>query len=640
MSATEERQKQMAQAEEILGDRLKMAGFVKGLFFGQFLSDKLLPYPDVFADSEATRLVERLQEYCRTSIDPVAIDRNSIIPDSVIEGLGKLGILGACMPKDCGGLGMSQTQYCRILEVLGAHCGGTALFVNAHHSIGPRAIVLFGNEEQKKKYLPDLASGRAISAFALTEPQAGSDAANVQTRAEPTPDGKGYVLNGEKRWITNGGVAQCLTVMARTPVEGSDETKITAFLVTPDMPGFEVIEKRMDKLGVRGTATARLKFNNLYVPKENVLGQVGKGLRVALTVLDFGRVTFGASCTGAAKFCIDAVKKHVQERVQFDKPLAEFDMVKEKLAWMQATTFAMEACTYQTAALIDSGEGDFMLETAMLKVFATESLWKIINDAFQLHGGMAYFTDQPWERMLRDARINMIGEGANDVLRAFTAVIGMRDVGMELKGVLDALSSPLGNLTRLGRFTSRKIGSLLVAPQVPVRNSELEADAARIGTLTSSFGAAVEKLLRTYQMDIVDEQLQLGRIADSAIDLYASVCVLNRLDFLLREHDVPHEELALQLETGRYFLKLAERRIKRNLAEISDNIDDETKSLAKRVLKTTIDPNAAIARAEHRAHHHAHAAHGHVHDAHGHDAHGGDHDHGHSHDHNGHGGHH
>jgi acyl-CoA dehydrogenase family member 9 len=623
MSVTEERQKQMAQAEEILGDRLQMAGFVKGLFFGQFLNDKLLNYPDVFADSAATELVEKLKVFCQSNVDPVAIDRNSMIPDSVIKGLGELGILGACLPTECGGLAMSQTQYCRILEILGAHCGSTALFVNAHHSIGPRALVLFGNEAQKKKYLPDLASGKSISAFALTEPQAGSDAANVQTRAEPSPDGKGYILNGEKRWITNGGVAQCLTVMARTPVKGSDETKITAFLVTPDMPGFEVVEKRMDKMGVRGTATARLKFTNLYVPKENVLGQVGKGLRVALTVLDFGRVTFGASCTGTAKYCVEKVKKHSQERVQFNKALCEFDMVKEKLAWMQATAFAMEACTYQTAALIDSGEGDFMLETAMLKVFTTDSLWKIINDAFQIHGGMAYFTDEPWERMVRDARINMIGEGANDVLRAFTAVIGMRDVGLELKGVLDAFFSPLGNLTRIGRFTSRKLGSLLVAPTVTVSSNELEADAARIGSLTSSLGAAVERLLRTYQMDIVDEQLQLGRISDAATDLYAAVCVLNRLDFLLKEHDVPREEQALQLETGRYFLKLAQRRIKRNFAEISDNIDEETKSLAKRTLKTTINPQSAIDRAEHRAHHKAHASHGnanHGHDDHGHDA--------------------
>ena len=227
-------------------------------------------------------------------------------------------------------------------------------------------------------------------------------------------------------------------------------------------------------------------------------------------VLDFGRATFGASCTGTAKYCVEATKKHALTRVQFGKPLAEFDMVKEKLAWMQAMAFAMEACTYQTAAVIDSGEGDFMLETAMLKVFATDSLWRIVNDTFQIYGGMAYFTDEPCERMIRNARINMIGEGANDVLRAFTAVVGMRDVGLELKGVLDAFFSPLGNLTKLGRFTSRKLGSLLVAPQVPVRNAELEADAAENRLSHEPRRRRRRKLPRIYQMDIVDEQLQLG----------------------------------------------------------------------------------------------------------------------------------
>src|SRR5262249_16401427 len=192
----------------------------------------------------------------------------------------------------------------------------TALFVNAHHSIGPRALVLFGTPEQQQRYLPKLASGEWISAFALTEPEAGSDAANVQTTATPTEDGRGYILNGEKRWITNGGIAQVLTVMARTPVPGSKESKITAFLVTPEMKGFEVLEARMQKCGVRGSATARLAFHDMFVPRENILGQLGKGLRVALTVLDFGRVTFGATCTGAAKFCLERASEHARTRIQ------------------------------------------------------------------------------------------------------------------------------------------------------------------------------------------------------------------------------------------------------------------------------------------------------------------------------------
>src|SRR5262245_18986989 len=584
--AAPDREKQLAEAEEILGDRLKQVGFVKGLFFGQYLADRLLPYPDAARDIATTELAQRLREFCAREVDPVAIDRKAEIPQSVISGLGRLGVLGACLPRDCGGLGLTQASYCRLLEVLGGHCGGTALFVNAHHSIGPRALVLFGTQEQQRKYLPKLASGEWISAFALTEPEAGSDAANVQSTATPTADGRGFVINGQKRWITNGGIAQVLTVMARTPASDGRESKITAFIVTPDMRGFEVVEKRMEKMGVRGTATSRLAFSDMFVPKENVLGQHGKGLKVALTVLDFGRATFGASCTGAAKFYVARAVEHANRRVQFGQTLGNFELVKEKLAYMQAGAFAMEACTYQTAALIDSGEGDFMLETAMLKVFATETLARILRDTFQLHGGLAYFTDQPFERMGRDAMINTIGEGANDVLRAFTALVGMRDVGLELQSIRDAIYAPLGNVTRLSRFAGRKLGALLVAPSVPVRNAELEPEAAELGRLVNLLGTSVQRLLVTYQLGIVDRQYQLGRVADAATEVYASACVLNRLDYLLRNSHDHNGALRLEMETGRYYLLTARRRVRASLASLWDNDDASTTSLANRALRS------------------------------------------------------
>jgi alkylation response protein AidB-like acyl-CoA dehydrogenase len=580
-----DRQEQIAQAEEILGDKLQDIGFVKGLFFGQYLENRLLPYPDLAHQPGVADLVGQLRTFLQQEVNPDQIDRQAEIPQSVIGGLGRLGILGACLPKDAGGLALSQVAYCRLLELLGGHCGGTALFVNAHHSIGPRAIVLFGTPEHQRRYLPKLASGEWISAFALTEPNAGSDAANVQTTAMPTPDGKGFLLNGEKRWITNGGIADVLTVMARTPVPGSKESKITAFIVTPDMPGFSVVEKRMEKMGVRGTATSRLAFNNMFVPRENVLGQLGKGLKVALTVLDFGRTTFGASCTGAAKFCVEKAVQHAKTRVQFNQTLGSFELVKEKLAYMRAGVFAMEACTYQTAALIDSGEGDFMLETAMLKVFATETLWRILNDTFQIHGGLAYFTDQPFERMVRDARINTIGEGANDVLRAFTALVGMRDVGLELQGIRDAIYAPLGNLTRLGRFAGRKLGALLVSPTVAVRNSELEHEAAELGRLVGALGSNVQRLLVQHQLGIVDRQYLLGRVSDVATELYVSSCVLNRMDAMLRDQHEANGALRLDLEAARYYLLTARRRIRQNLASLWDNDDDATTSLANRMLK-------------------------------------------------------
>jgi len=577
-----------------LGDTAAETGFAKGLYFGQYLSDRLPPYPNLTADARVNDLVAKVQSFCQETIDPVTIDAEEEIPPEVVSGLGRLGVLGACLPESCGGLGLSQTAYCRILEVLGGHCASTALFVNAHHSIGPRALALFGTDEQKAQWIPKLASGEWISAFALTEPEAGSDAGNVQTMAQPTDDGSGYLLNGEKRYITNGAIAKALTVMARTPVPGSRETKVTAFLVTPEMKGFRITEDRMPKCGVRGTVTSRLAFRDMFVPQENVLGQLGKGLKIALTVLDYGRTTFGASCTGAAKYCLRRSIHHANTRRQFGETLGSFEMVKEKLAYMAGSVFAMEACAYQTAALIDSGADDYMLETAMLKVFATECLWRIINDTIQIHGGMAYFSDEPFERMMRDARINMIGEGANDVLRAFIALVGMREVGLELQGLVNAIKNPFGNFGKLGGFAARRIGAMLLAPEVNVRTTELDDDATTLGRLVGSFGSHIERLLRRYREDVLDRQLLLSRVADSAIELYVSGCVLARLDQLLRDASASPEERRAGLIAGRYYLKTADRRVARHLADLWDNDDVETAAIANSLLSKHRENGASV----------------------------------------------
>src|SRR5450755_2355346 len=244
---------QRKQAEELLFSGPQTLGFAKGLFFGHFNAPLLFPYPTLNRgqEEEAARAVAEVRRYADEHIDAAAIDRNAEIPAEVVAGLGKLGVLGMTAPKEYGGRGFSQLAYTKVMEVIGGHDAGVAVFVNAHHSIGIRALLLFGTEEQKSRWLPPLVTGDQLAAFALTEPEAGSDASNVQTTATPTADGQAYLLNGTKRWITNGGVAQVLTVMARTPGAGPDRKKeITAFLVTPDMPGFEVLEPRMPKLGI------------------------------------------------------------------------------------------------------------------------------------------------------------------------------------------------------------------------------------------------------------------------------------------------------------------------------------------------------------------------------------------------------
>jgi hypothetical protein len=411
--------------------------------------------------------------------------------------------------------------------------------------------------------------------------------------ATPSPDGKGWILNGVKRYITNGGIAQVLTVMARTPVPGSNETKITAFIVTPDMPGFEVTEARMEKCGIRGTATARLKFTNMFVPHDHVLGQLGKGLRIALTVLDFGRTTFGASCSGVARTCLDLAVKHANKRVQFKETIGEFELVKKKIAFMAANAFAMEATTAQCAAFIDRGAEDFMLETAMLKVWSTDALWTIVNDTLQIYGGQGYFCADPLERMMRDARINTIGEGANDVLKAFIAVVGMRGVGEHLKGVLEALKHPLSEFGTLWNFGRNQIAARFTSPEIPVQSPQLRKPARELAARVRDFGLAVVDTLRHFRTKAVeagvgDDELQImqvvlksqymqERLADAACDLYASSCSLARLDHLMT-HGNGHTDTQRDMQAGRYFLTLANRRIRQNLAALWDN-DDATTTL-------------------------------------------------------------
>src|SRR5437762_12012497 len=287
MTETEaQRQKEIQQAEELLFTGPQALGFVKGLFQGHFVSDWVMPYPRIPAaqQTELNRTLKELREFVDAKLDAVAIDRNADIPREVIDGLGRVGVLGATAPVEYGGRGFTQMANCRMLEEIGRRCASTSVFVNAHHSIGIRALLLFGTHEQNQKWLPKLVTGEQLGAFALTEREAGSDAANVQMQARPSEDGSYFILNGEKRYITNAGIAQVLTVMARTPMLGSDKTAITAFLVTPDMPGFTILEARMPKMRLRATATGRFALRDVKVPQENTLGPQAIGLTVAVTV--------------------------------------------------------------------------------------------------------------------------------------------------------------------------------------------------------------------------------------------------------------------------------------------------------------------------------------------------------------------
>lgn len=573
---------QRRMAEELLFAEAKKASFAKKLFFGMLNADQIFPFPSV-SEEEKRRteaFVKEVEAFADKEIDGAWIDRHSAIPDSVIAGLGKLGLFGVTIPKKWGGLGMSQYAFCQATAAIARRCGSTALFTNVQQSIGLKALLLFGTDELREKWLAPMAQGEKLAAFALTEPNAGSDACGIETRAVYDPVKQVYRLNGRKQWITSGAIAHVLTVMAKTEIETSKgrEDKITAFLVTSDTPGFKVVEAALDKVGTRGTKTAILEFQDLEVPAKNILGTLGGGLKIALTTLDYGRTTFGAMCTGAAQELYARAVQHAVSRHQFKRPLASFTLVKKKIAMMAALLYAMEATTNLTAGLIDREVEDIMLESAMLKVFASDSLWTIVYETMQILGGRSFFSNAPYERMMRDARLNMIGEGSNEVMRAFIGAVGMRDVGMQLKKVYDGVQDPWTNWQTLQGFASEKWKGLWT-PEVPVRSQVISEEASLLGKAVKRFGFAVTRLLVTYREEIIEKQLLLDRIATSAMMIYTTTAVLSRLDSALTDRSADAKEIA----TAKLYCRYAFDQIEQNLGSLFDNRDDSIEALSDQI---------------------------------------------------------
>lgn len=549
-------------AEELLFSEKKKPSFAKQLFKGVFDAPLLFPFPTPSQEEkeQVKQYVEKLKQFTDEKLDPKKIDKEASIPKEVIEGLGGLGLLSLTIPSTYGGLGLSQYAYAKAMEFLAGRCAATALFVNAHQSVGLKSLLLFGTKEQREKWLPKLANGKSLAAFSLTERNAGSDAAGIETVAVYDPERKVYRISGRKQWTTNGSMADILTVMAKTG------EKITAFLVTPDMKGFSVLDKALDKVGMRGSTTSNLKFENVEVPEENILGPVGGGLKVCLTVLDYGRTTFGATCTGACREAVRLATEHATTRMQFKRKLSTFALVKEKLAKMHAYLYAMETTTLMTAGLLDHGVEDIMLESAILKVFTSDSYWKVLYDAMQIYGGRSFFTDTPLERMMRDARLNMIGEGSNEVLRAFIASVGLREAGMNLKEIKDTKDFK-------GFVASFK--NYLFVQTITVKNKRLRQDAAALAFAVKRFGWACFRALYRYREEVIEKQLVLNRLTNAVIALYTVSAVISRLDGGTADE--------LELAKGRLYNELALKELKNELDHLFDPIDASIEKLSDQI---------------------------------------------------------
>lgn len=538
--------------------------FSASLFAGRMEGDMVLPFPmpDPGEVDRIKDLVSTLRDVT-ADYDPARAEAERWVGDDVLRDLGDAGLMGLYIDPAYGGAGLSQTGYCRVFEEIGHIDATLSVVLGVHQSIGTKGIHLFGTDEQKERYLPDLAAGRKLAAFALTEPGAGSDAYHLESWAERQADGS-WVLNGHKHYIGNGS-KDVIVTFARC------EEGHVALILDGGMDGLEVGE-RHDTMGLRANDLRRLTFRDVRVAPENVLGEPGKGFDVAVNVLNNGRLSLGAGSVGAVKHLLSLAVEHVTERHQFGLPLADFELVQEKLGWMVSYLFGLESMCYLTTGMVDRGVEDYAIESAMAKVSGTEFLWYAANRVFQLGGGRAYMREEPFEKMLRDIRIFPIFEGANDVLRAFIALTGLKPLSEQLEDLAEVdLSHPLRTLGTVAGYVVDRVDR-------QVRPDRLEVDpslkdlADPVSDQVAHLRDAAEGQLRQHGQAIKTAQRSQKRLAESAMDIYAQVATLSRLSTVVEDRGP--DLSSADRYVAETFCTRAAHRVERNLSHL-DHPDDE-----------------------------------------------------------------
>ncbi|MGZ5308780.1 MAG: acyl-CoA dehydrogenase family protein, partial [Solirubrobacterales bacterium] len=560
----------------------EVSSFAKSLFLGEIHDHLVFPFPrpDPGEQEKIRGLINALHGYCDEHYDPRAVEEQRWVGDETIAALGEIGILGLYVDEKYGGQGLSQTGYSRVFEAIGQIDATLAIVLGVHQSIGFKGINMFGTEEQKERFLPDLASGRKLAGFALTEPNAGSDAYNIESRAVRQGDGS-WVLNGEKRYIGNGSRGSVFTAFGRCEVDGVD--KHIALILEKGMEGFEVGE-RYDTMGLRGNDLRRLYFKDVRVPPENVLGEPGDGFRIAMQILNNGRIGLGTGAVGGAKKLLDLGIDHVKEREQFGRPLADFELVQDKIGWLVSYLFGLESMCYLTCGLVDSGVPDYSLESAICKVSGTEFLWYAANRVLQLRGGEGYMRTEPYEKVLRDTRIYPIFEGANDVMRSFIALSGIKPLGERLSELEDIeLSDPIGSIGVLVDYASERIQREVRPDRVTLAHEELSDQADAVSEQVKQLRDVTEKLLRKHGKKIIDQQFQQKRLADNVADIYAQVALMSRVGHIFDEQGV--EASGQEQFIAETFCERAADRVRVRFDQIEANDDERISSIAKLAYK-------------------------------------------------------